>query len=291
MADDLPPWQQPRRLREGRGGQDPVTRRQALRLLGCGGALLLSGCATRQAGPPLTTLKPGVLQVASAFPDPPFEVESRGEDTGFDADLMQRVCQALGLTWSLVKYTGDDFNGIFDGLTRGRYDAVASGTTITPERERVVLFSAPYLEFNQGLVVNVERTPQIKSVAGLRGQVVGIQAGNTSDAVARKLLAEGAIRDIRYYPYHGVLTALDDLSAGRIGAFIKLFPVAAWLVKGRPDLAVVEQIPTHEQLGIAFAKTATELCAAVNKVLADMKDSGAFEALARKWLGGATKGE
>jgi hypothetical protein len=56
-----------------------------------------------------------------------------------------------------------------------------------------VLFSDPYLEFTQALVVSVARTAQIRSIADLRGQVVGIQAGNTSDIVARKLLAEGAI--------------------------------------------------------------------------------------------------
>ena len=98
------------------------------------------------------------------------------------------------------KNTGDDFNGIFDGLTHGSYDAVISGTTITPKREQRTLFSVPYLEFNQGLVVNVAQNPQIKSVADLRGQVVGIQVGNTSDLVARKLLAEGGIGDLRYYP-------------------------------------------------------------------------------------------
>jgi polar amino acid transport system substrate-binding protein len=160
------------------------------------------------------TLKPGVLQVASAFPDPPFEVNIDGRDTGFDIEL---ICDDLGLTWQPVKYTGDDFNGIFDGLNDGSYDAVISGTTITPEREQVALFSVPYLEFNQGLVVNVARNPQIKSVAGLRGQVVGIQVGNTSDFVAWKLKAEGGIGDIRYYPYHGLLTALDNLSAGQLG--------------------------------------------------------------------------
>jgi polar amino acid transport system substrate-binding protein len=95
---------------------------------------------------PELTLKPGVLQAASAFPDPPFEVEIDGTDTGFDAQLMQQVCRTLGLAWHLVKYTGDDFNGIFDGLAAGRYDAVISGTTITPSREQVALFSAPYLE-------------------------------------------------------------------------------------------------------------------------------------------------
>jgi ABC-type amino acid transport substrate-binding protein len=269
---------------------NPISRRQALRLLGLGGPLFLLGCASRNAASPPKTLEPGVLQVGSAFPDPPFEVESHGADTGFDADLMRRVCQALGLTWSLVKYTGEDFNGIFDGLTEGRYDAVTSGTTITPDREKVVLFSDPYAEFNQALVVNAARTPQIKSTADLRGQVVGIQAGNTSDIVARKLLAEGAIRDIRYYPYDGILTALADLSAGRIGAIIKLFPVATWLVKDRPDLAVVEQIPTHEKLGIAFARTNPELCAAVNKALADLKERGVLDDLSRKWFGELPRG-
>ena len=230
------------------------------------------------------TLKPGVLKVASAFPDPPFEVNTGGQDTGFDIELMQLICDNLGLTCQPVRYTGDDFNGIFDGLTGGSYDAVISGTTITPEREQGALFSVPYLEFNQGLVMNVARNPQIKSVADLRGQVVGIQVGNTSDLVARKLKAEGAIKDIRYYPYHGILTALDDLSAGHIGAFIKLFPVVSWLVRGRRDLAVIQHIPTHEKLGIAFAKTNVELCAAVNKTLANIKQSGSFNALYRKWF-------
>jgi polar amino acid transport system substrate-binding protein len=139
-------------------------------------------------------------------------------------------------------------------------------------------------------VVNVARTPQVTSVADLRGQVVGIQAGNTSDIVARKLLAEGAIQGIKYYPYHGIFTALDDLSTGRIGAFIKLFPVAAWLVKDRRDLAVVQQIPTHEKLGMAFAKTNVRLCAAVNKALADVKASGLFDPLCHMWLGEVRKG-
>jgi ABC-type amino acid transport substrate-binding protein len=230
------------------------------------------------------THESGVLTVASTFPDPPFEVEADGEATGFDADLMQHICAALGLRRQPVKYTGDDFNGIFAGLADGSYDAVISGTTITPERQRVALFSIPYLEFNQGLVVNTARTPHVHSVDDLRGQVVGIQVGNTSNLVAKQLLAQGAIGSIKYYPYHDILAALEDLAAGRIGALIKLFPVVSWLVQGRPDLAVVQQIPTHEQLGIAFATTNTPLCDAVNQVLADLKQTETFQALIKKWL-------
>jgi membrane-bound lytic murein transglycosylase MltF len=108
------------------------------------------------------TLEPGVLRVASAFPDPPFEVTIDGTQTGFDVELMRLICEDLGLARHQVEYAGDDFNGIFDGLTDGGYDALISGTTITPEREQVALFSDPYLEFDQGLVVNVTLTRRSK---------------------------------------------------------------------------------------------------------------------------------
>lgn len=54
------------------------------------------------------TLKPGVLQVASAFPDPPFEVNIDDRDTGFDIELMQLIYVDLKLAWQPVKYTDDD---------------------------------------------------------------------------------------------------------------------------------------------------------------------------------------
>ena len=44
-----------------------------------------------------------MLKAASAFPDPPFEVEGEGEDTGLDVELMRAVCQRLNLTYHLVK--------------------------------------------------------------------------------------------------------------------------------------------------------------------------------------------
>ena len=235
----------------------------------------------------LKTIEAGTLRVGSAFPDPPFEVEQGGVATGFDAELMRAVCGKLSLRWKLVKYEGVDFNGIFDGLRTGDYDAVISGTTITAERERVALFSEPYFESGQSLVVNTVRTPQITSTDDLSDQVIGIQTGNTSDVVARDLKANGKLRDIRYYPYGGVLDALEDLTAGRIGGFMTLFPVATCLVKDRPDLAVVQEIPTHEQLGIAVAPGGVALRDAVNRALAECRSSGTLGRLERRWLSSA----
>jgi ABC-type amino acid transport substrate-binding protein len=229
------------------------------------------------------TLNPGTLIVASAYPDPPFDLKD-GSAGGFDIELMRAICAQLGLTLQPEAYTGGDFNGIFEGLAKRTCDAVISGTTITPERATIVLFSEPYLEFNQGVAVNRQRTPNVFSVADLRGLIAGIQSGNTSDAVARRLKAKGIIADIKYYPYNGIVTALDDLEAGRIGLIIKLFPVISWLVKGRPQLSVPLQVPTHEKLGIAFAKDNRELCDAVNRALATLRANGEFARLQARWF-------
>jgi polar amino acid transport system substrate-binding protein len=134
---------------------------------------------------PVLTLTAGTLVVQSAYPDPPFDIMQNGTATGFDIELMRAVCKELHVTLRPVAYSGDDFNGIFDALVKGKCDAVISGTTITPERSALVLFSQPYLEFNQGIAVNAARTPRVTSTA----DTAGIQSGNTSDRVARDLLA------------------------------------------------------------------------------------------------------
>jgi polar amino acid transport system substrate-binding protein len=230
------------------------------------------------------TLQPGALVVASAYPDPPFDIMENGSATGFDIELMRVVCGQLGLRLQPVPYSGDDFNGIFEGLAKQTCDAVISGTTITPERAAIVKFSEPYLEFNQGIAVNAQLTANVSSTGDLRGLTAGIQSGNTSDIVARRLRAEGAIADIRYYPYHGIASALDDLEAGRIGLVIKLFPVISWLVKDRPKLRVAMQVPTHEKLGIAFARQNDALCRAVNEALTMLRANGEFARLQARWL-------
>lgn len=227
----------------------------------------------------------GTLTVQSAYPDPPFDLMRNGVATGFDIELMRAVCDRLGLKLRPVAYEGDNFNDIFNGLIEGTCDAVISGTTITPERSAIVKFSQPYLVFNQGIAVNRRLTPKLASVADLRGLTAGIQSGNTSDIVARRLLAERAIADIHYYPYHGIMTALDDLEAGRIGLIIKLFPVISWLVQDRTDLAVVMQEPTHERLGIAFAPNRVDLCDAVDDAIRQLRASGKFAELQADWPG------
>ena len=97
---------------------------------------------------------------------------------------MRAVCEQLDLVLRPVAYSGDDFNGIFAGLAKRTWDAVISGTTITPERSAMVLFSQPYLEFNQGVAVNRRITPHVASTADLRSLTAASSRGTRNHIAA-----------------------------------------------------------------------------------------------------------
>jgi polar amino acid transport system substrate-binding protein len=142
----------------------------------------------------------------------------------------------------------------------------------------------PISNSTRGIAINSARTPNVTSVDDLAGLTVGIQKGNTSDSVAKRLLAQGLIADIRYYPYHGMSHALTDLDDGHIGAIIKLFPVISWFVRDHPQLRVVTTVPTHEQLGIAYAKTNIALRVVMNEALQKLRTDGSLEQLNSRWF-------
>jgi polar amino acid transport system substrate-binding protein len=225
------------------------------------------------------------LKVGAALPDPPFEFIGPACPSGFDIALMQRIAAKLGGAWQLVRYEGADFNGIFGGLDCGTYDCVASGTTITAEREKMADFCAPYAVSGQSLVVDATRHPQVQGIDNLRGLVVGVQHGNTSEPVAEKLVAEHRAARVRVYAYNQIEQALDDLSTGGCDAFMKLAPVTAWFVRDRSKLKVVQVGITTERLGICVRKGNATLREAIDKAQSELIGDGTLAALAKEWLG------
>jgi polar amino acid transport system substrate-binding protein len=241
--------------------------------------------------PAVNLLEPGVLQnprilkVGAALPDPPFEFTTESGPAGFDITLMKRVAEILDREWQLVTYDGADFNGIFAGLDDGNYDCIASGTTVTPARRKIADFCQPYAVSGQSLVVDVRRCPNVRGVADLKGMVIGVQQGNTSQPIAEKLVAEHRAARVRVYAYDEIDKALDDLTSGGCDAFMKLAPVTAWFVSHRPELKVVEAGITIEHLGICVRKGNTALRNAISKAQALLVADGTLEALIKQWLG------
>lgn len=221
--------------------------------------------------PEFSTENEGILTVGSDVPFPPFEFREGNELTGFDVDLMEEIASRLGL--SDVRWVDTSFDTIFTQLAGGRFDAVASATTITEERSQVVNFSDPYYLAQQALTINTAETPDVASVEDLSsGDVVAVQQGTTGEIWARDNLPEGV--EIRSFPEApDTYTALE---AGNVTAVLFDEPSAITEAERRTDLEVVATIDTGERYGFPVNPRNEELLEAINSVLADMIEDGTY---------------
>jgi polar amino acid transport system substrate-binding protein len=243
-------------------------------------ALIAAGCggedeepsppaAGTEQAPEFQTIEAGVLTVGSDIPFPPFEFREGGELTGFDVELVEEMASRLNLE---VNWVDTAFDTIFTQLAAGRFDVVASATTITPERDEQINFTDPYYLAQQALTVNTEETPDIRSVDDLdEGDVIAVQTGTTGEAWARENLGAR----IRSFPEAGdTYTALE---AGSVTGVFFDEPSAISEAEARPALEVVEKIDTGEQYGFGVDPNNQELLEVLNGVLQETKDDGTYD--------------
>jgi ABC-type amino acid transport substrate-binding protein len=227
------------------------------------------------------TLAPGTLRIGTYFVNPPFEYLSKGARVGFEVDLMNEIAHRLGLA---PVFVNTRWETILREMEQGRYDCIVGGITITPNRERVLAWSTPYMTTTLSLVVNRVKTPGIQSIADLKDASVGVQAATTDYDAAMAMQKRGEIRIVKVYPFDRIEEAMADLEAGKITVVMKVAPVAAWLAARKPDLRIVAQVPNDPQpLGIGFEKKNSGMVMAMNEVIATMQRDGGLKRLKDKW--------
>jgi len=253
----------------------------ALIVTACGDddATTTTTAATTTAGSNLTQT-PGVLTVGSDVPYPPFEdFDSGGNVIGFDADLMNEIASRLDLT---VEWVDTDFDTIFTQLATGRFDAVISASTITPERAEQVNFTDPYYKSQQAFTVNTTLTADVRSTADLgAGHSVAVQTGTTGADWATENLAPNGV-EVREFP--GVGDAYNAVEAGQVTGVVSDEPSAVAEIANREGIAIVEVIDTNENYGIAVDPARTELLAAINAAFADMLEDGTYQTIYDTWF-------
>lgn len=84
----------------------------------------------------------GVLKLGTAAVTEPFSfVDGSRQVVGFDIELANLIAQKLDMRLEVVNM---DFGAMIPALISGKVDMIAACITITPERAKSVLFSAPY---------------------------------------------------------------------------------------------------------------------------------------------------
>jgi polar amino acid transport system substrate-binding protein len=248
----------------------------------------LTSCITTtssNAPNPYHLLTPGVLTVGSDTTNPPLEYADPATHTtwGFDVDLITALAQRLGLKVNLLT---SKYETLINELADGRYDAVISGMSITPDRQQQANF-IPYLNAGESLMVQAGNPQHITGLANLCGKAVGVQSGTIEQLdiqAASSACAESGKPAI-------AITSLPDedpvvqlLAQQKVVTTFQDSPVTDYYIKQHPgQFAVGGSLIKADLDGIAVGKDNPSLFNALQTAFRAMQADGSYHSLIEKW--------
>lgn len=254
-------------------------------------ALTVSACSAGAPAPAASAsnstgvqlIKSGKLLNCTHLSFKPFEFkDTSNKVVGFDIDLADLVAKKLGVEQEIVDI---DFASITSGavFAANKCDLSTAGTTMTDARKNAVLFSDPYFNATQALLV--KKDAPIKSLADLKGKKLGVQ---TDTAGAKYAEANKAANGYTTVVYDDSVSEMNAVMAGNVDAVINDNSVVLTFAKDNPAVAVSAEFDTKETYGFAAKKddaNATKLIGVVNDVVKQAKADGTYNTLYKKWFG------
>ena len=208
------------------------------------------------------------LTMATEATFPPYEFLRGQEIAGIDVEICRAVAQRLGKQFRAENM---DFDSVIPAVISGKADLAAAGITITEDRKKNVDFSVPYV--TTGIVVIYKKSDPFKDASQLKGKKIGVQSGTTSDAYVLEQLKQEPER------YKTSAEACAALISGRCAFVVADIDPARNCVKGEDSLALSDFL-SSESYAVAVAKGRSDLLAAVNETIADIKKDGRLA----KWI-------
>lgn len=210
---------------------------------------------------------------------PPFEfIGDDGQPTGFDVEIGAKIAEKMGMDFKVEDMA---FDGLITALETGIIDMAIAGMTITEEKKEQVLFSDPYFNAQQQVIVRADYE-DIQSLDDLKDKVVAVQEGTTGHVLVSETLG---LPDNQIISFKSANDAILELKAGRADCVVIDTAPANVFVAENDDLKILDGIETEkEEYGIAIKKDNPELLETVNAVLAEMKEDGSYDALVAKYF-------
>ena len=195
---------------------------------------------------------------------------------GFDVEVAQAVAEKLGVKAAFVE---GEWDGLLAGLDAGRYDMMANGVDVTPDRQEAYESTDPYAYNRTAVIVRLE-DDSIHALADLEGK----STANTISSTYAQLAEE----------YGAQVTGVDDLNqtmelllAGRIDATLNSEVTFYDYLRAQPDAQVKIAALTDEATQVAFPvpKGEVELAEAINEALNELREDGTLAQLSEKYFG------
>ena len=241
-------------------------------------AACFAGCGTTEnaaGGSKLEAVKAaGKLTMATSPDFPPFEsLDAEGNVFGIEVEIMELICQELGVELEIKQMS---FDSVLPGIQAGKYDVGVSGISVTPQREKNVLFTDPYCLAAQAIVV-LEGS-EVTGKADLEGKKISVQSGTTAETFCMEnsydISAFAANSDAQLALVNGKVAAwvIDDLTAkDMVDAYNADNP--------ETKLVILDEAMTTEPYAFAFQKGSDDLVNEINTILEKLVADGTVKAI------------
>ncbi|MEZ4713216.1 MAG: transporter substrate-binding domain-containing protein [Caldilineaceae bacterium] len=224
--------------------------------------------------------KRGNVVIAGVRTDlPPFGyMDSNGQVTGFDVDLIQALAAQWGITVEFVELNALDQ---VQKLALQEVDIVAAALQHTKDRESDIDFSQTY--FVDGQAFMVRSDSGINDLSGLNNQnVAALQNSAAIDQFQAYADANGIQATVMAFPSYD--SAIQALSSGQVSAIAANLVVLTQL-QADSGFTILEQILEPEPYGLGLTSGDSYFNNLVNFTLQGIKQKGIYDALYQKWFG------
>jgi len=235
----------------------------------------------------LKTKTPGTLTVATdkpAYP-PYFEDDNPTNGKGFESAVAYAIATKLGYSKDEVKWTVVPFNASYAPGPK-QFDFDVNQISITPKRQKVVDFSAPYFTAPQALVVpKGSKLTGAKSLADVRAAKIGVQVGTTSFDAVKEVIKPDTDPKV----FNNSTDVVTALKQGQVEGVVVDLPTAFYVtaaqVKGSKIIGQFDA-PGGDKWGALLAK-GSPLTSCVSKAITELDSSGELKKIYDQWLGDA----
>jgi len=218
------------------------------------------------------------LLVAIDLSVPPFGMtDGAMQPQGSDVDVARALAKDMGVEMEIVQVSGPNR---IPFLMTNKADIVISSFSVTPERAKVVLFSAPY-SVNQ-LVVGASKGVSIAKMDDLVGKRVAVVRGNLQDLELTKSAPKGAT----LVRYEDDATANTALIAGQVDAIATPSTTVQTLASRNPAKNLeIKFVVKVQPLAIGMRKNEVELAKWINGWVEKNAANGELNKIYSKWMG------
>lgn len=227
----------------------------------------------------------GVIKVGTAADFPPYEfLDSSGQRTGLDIELMEEIARRLGIK---VEWVDKTFNELIPAVEDGQVDAAISAFSYSQERDQRVDFTIPYYTPQDVFLAAEGFGGTLSKPEDAAAYRVGVQTGTLQDQwLTETLVKSGQMPEANLVRYDDASQALDDLKAGRLDLVMADAVPAQALIQQLGGLKVVlSGMFASAPVLIVLPEGDAGLAQRLNEVIQQLQAEGFIDSLVAKYFG------